>query len=89
MSWIDGATEENKKIKRRHLSKITHNITMSPLHKNSGECSYFDGEGWLHLTTADTLVSADIAWCKLNIQNLQRHIWRGERAPIPCVRKLK
>lgn len=34
---------------------------MSPLHKNSGECSYFDGKGWLHLTTADTLVSADIS----------------------------
>lgn len=45
---------------------------MSPLHKNSGECSYFDGKGWLHLTTTDTLVSADIARCKLNIQNLQK-----------------
>lgn len=85
MSWIDGASEENKKIKIRHLS----NITMSHLHKNSDECSYFDGKRWLHLTTADTLVSADIARYKLNIQNLQRHIWRGERAAIPCVRKLK
>lgn len=49
ISWIDGGTEESKEI--GNLSRITHNIIMRHQNTSRGECSYSDGERWLHSAT--------------------------------------